>query len=426
MRVRTKIAEGHYNVTAARSNGGNHIGFAQNPRRLNVAISRAQKSLTIVGNANVFERLDLHKWSKNSAEAIETQLDAGGGSLPPVWLFVGRLHHSGPLAPAVCAQPSWRDGSSSWPVEVHSHRRLHWRPFQRVEFGVCLVSFRCCSICTTLRRGQGQGSRKGEGRQRSQGQRQTVQWTHGIHQPLTVSMKWSQVASLPSLPKLLAAGPSDGVRKDFRHVFRDMKSRASCTKLAGKQHRAASMCCFHMAQMLRKPWAHRHYEYTSSTLLRGRVMPVQGSTQGWGKDMSTGLTTALDDVRPCFFIFFPIVRMTQPAATSPLWDWGMRQKHQIDPDRQGRALTRAAWSTNHTTSLQGSVVLCLVTPEHPSSDSGSQRSKTVACHGRVLQIVERAIAAPYIWCSKSLKNMIYCPSWSIFLLLQCTDAGKIW
>ena len=48
-----------HRVAPARSNGGNHIGFAQNPRRLNVAISRAQKSLTIVGNADVFQQLDI-------------------------------------------------------------------------------------------------------------------------------------------------------------------------------------------------------------------------------------------------------------------------------------------------------------------------------------------------------------------------------
>lgn len=41
----------------ARSNQANSIGFASNPRRLCVAISRAQKSLTVVGNANVFQPL---------------------------------------------------------------------------------------------------------------------------------------------------------------------------------------------------------------------------------------------------------------------------------------------------------------------------------------------------------------------------------
>ena len=40
-----------------RSNRNASIGFASNPRRLCVGLSRAQKTLTIVGNATVFEPL---------------------------------------------------------------------------------------------------------------------------------------------------------------------------------------------------------------------------------------------------------------------------------------------------------------------------------------------------------------------------------
>ena len=46
----------HIILSTVRSNSGANIGFAENPRRLNVAISRAQESLTIVGNRDVFWR----------------------------------------------------------------------------------------------------------------------------------------------------------------------------------------------------------------------------------------------------------------------------------------------------------------------------------------------------------------------------------
>ena len=38
-----------------RSNDSGSIGFASNPRRLCVGLSRAQKSLTVFGNATTFE-----------------------------------------------------------------------------------------------------------------------------------------------------------------------------------------------------------------------------------------------------------------------------------------------------------------------------------------------------------------------------------
>ncbi|CAE7240689.1 Upf1 [Symbiodinium microadriaticum] len=44
----------HIVLSTVRSNSARSIGFAHNPRRLNVAISRAQKTLTIVGNKDVF------------------------------------------------------------------------------------------------------------------------------------------------------------------------------------------------------------------------------------------------------------------------------------------------------------------------------------------------------------------------------------
>ncbi|CAJ1397165.1 unnamed protein product [Effrenium voratum] len=44
----------HIVLSTVRSNNEYNIGFASNPRRLCVAISRAQKTLTVVGNADVF------------------------------------------------------------------------------------------------------------------------------------------------------------------------------------------------------------------------------------------------------------------------------------------------------------------------------------------------------------------------------------
>jgi len=44
----------HIVLSTVRSNSARSIGFAHNPRRLNVAISRAQKTLSIVGNKDVF------------------------------------------------------------------------------------------------------------------------------------------------------------------------------------------------------------------------------------------------------------------------------------------------------------------------------------------------------------------------------------
>lgn len=48
----------HIVLSTVRSNSGGSIGFASNPRRLNVAISRAQKTLTIVGNATTLASAD--------------------------------------------------------------------------------------------------------------------------------------------------------------------------------------------------------------------------------------------------------------------------------------------------------------------------------------------------------------------------------
>ncbi|CAK9087189.1 Helicase required for RNAi-mediated heterochromatin assembly 1 [Durusdinium trenchii] len=50
----------HIILSTVRSNGNQSIGFASNPRRLCVAISRAQKTLTVFGNASVFQQSRPH------------------------------------------------------------------------------------------------------------------------------------------------------------------------------------------------------------------------------------------------------------------------------------------------------------------------------------------------------------------------------
>lgn len=102
------------------------------------------------------------------------------------------------------------------------------------------------------------------------------------------------------------------------------------------------------------------------------------------------MTNRLDDVRHGFFsCFFPHI-----LHDSAL-EFALRLRHASETlDSQWKVLTRAAWPANQYGVAKFCGVACLVTPEHPSSESGSQRSKTDPL--QFLERVERVVAALYI------------------------------